>query len=107
MADTIRDGIFSNLVSSRALHIVASKAGLALARAILAIVASVGGIRLLPRLLLLSFLELHVVAICGDGVRHNLTGQVVTVFGLVGFARDLLADCLLFLHFFLLKFSSC
>ena len=107
MADTIRDGILSNLVSSGALHFVASKAGLALARAILAIVASVGGIRLLPRLLLLSFLELHVVAICGDWVRHNLTGQVVTVFGLVGLARDLLADCLLLLHFFLLKFSSC
>ena len=94
-------------MSSRALHIVASKAGLALARAILAIVAGVSGIRLLFRLLLLSFLELHVVAICGDWVRHNLTGQVVTVFGLVGLARDLLADCLLLLHFFLLKFSSC
>ena len=107
MANAIRDGIFSNLVSGRALHFVASKAGLALARAILAIVASVGGIRLLPRLLLLSFLELHVVAICGDGVRHNLTGQVVTHFGLVRLARDLLADCFLFLHFFLLKFSSC
>lgn len=104
MADTIRDGIFSNLVSSGALHVVISKAGLALARTIFAIVASDGGIRLLTRLLLLLLLEFHIVAICGDGVRRNLTRQVVAVFGLVGLARDLLANCLLFLHFFFLSF---
>ena len=91
-------------MSGGALHFVASKTDDALARASVAILTIIGGIRLTSRLILL---KLHVVAICGDMVRRNLTGHVVSVFGLVGLAGDLLADCLLFLHFFfLLKFSS-
>ena len=85
LVDAIRHGTVGDLVSGGAFHLIASVAGLALERA-----------RLVKLGAFFALSELQVVG--GLGASHNLTGQVVPVFRLVGLSGAVLPYSLLFLH---------
>ena len=109
MADTIGDSLVFILLpfSCWTLHLVTSKAGLALTWTRVAIEADFRDFRQLRHIIL----EFQ-IAFCGRRVRHPrvrrfMAGQVIAWFGLVGLARDLLTNHFLLLHTFLLNLYAC